>query len=213
MSTEELTPRARRENAKAQLREQTREEILAVAEELVRAHGQDALTLRKLASRMGFTPMALYSYFPDKQAILRALASSQFLGLAERLQTAGLRDGVEGLCDLMLAFVAYARDEPQNYRTLFMTPITTEETKSRESLEQENPAFRLVFDRVRACVDAGTFSGDPFAITTILWTAAHGTAMSVITYVKYPFTSWETYATAMFEIVLSGLRAHPVEAV
>ena len=40
---------------------------------LVDADGVDGLTMRKLAQRLGVSAMALYTYFPDREAVLEAV--------------------------------------------------------------------------------------------------------------------------------------------
>ena len=56
------------------LRERYRSEFraatLAEARDLIKEEGWEGLTLRKLAQRMQCSPMALYTYFADKQALL-----------------------------------------------------------------------------------------------------------------------------------------------
>ncbi|WP_394550589.1 TetR/AcrR family transcriptional regulator [Agromyces sp. MMS24-JH15] len=40
---------------------------------LLDEHGPDALSIRRVAGRMGVAPNAVYTYFPDKSALLRAV--------------------------------------------------------------------------------------------------------------------------------------------
>jgi TetR/AcrR family tetracycline transcriptional repressor len=47
--------------------------VLGTARRLVADEGLDALTLRRLAARLSVAPNAVYSYFPDKSALLDAL--------------------------------------------------------------------------------------------------------------------------------------------
>ncbi|QAY72047.1 TetR/AcrR family transcriptional regulator [Agromyces protaetiae] len=51
----------------------TDEQIVGVALDLLDEHGPDALSVRRIAAKMGLAPNAIYTYFPDKQAILRAV--------------------------------------------------------------------------------------------------------------------------------------------
>jgi AcrR family transcriptional regulator len=60
---------------------QTRERILAVAQELFTRQGYDKTSLRDIAERLAITKAALYYYFPRKEDIL--------LELHLRLQTLG----------------------------------------------------------------------------------------------------------------------------
>ena len=51
----------------------SRDKVLAAALAIADAEGLDALTFRRLASDLGVTPMALYRYVDDKEALLDAL--------------------------------------------------------------------------------------------------------------------------------------------
>jgi len=48
--------------------------IAEAALALVDAEGVDGLSMRKLAQRVGVAPMSLYTYFPDREAVLEAAA-------------------------------------------------------------------------------------------------------------------------------------------
>ncbi|UOR02441.1 TetR/AcrR family transcriptional regulator [Leucobacter allii] len=50
-----------------------RERIVDTALEVVATDGESGLSMRPLAARLGVTPMALYRYFPDRDALLLAL--------------------------------------------------------------------------------------------------------------------------------------------
>ncbi len=46
---------------------------MAAARELIETHGVQALTMRRLATELGATPMAVYHHVPDKDALLLLL--------------------------------------------------------------------------------------------------------------------------------------------
>src|SRR5215469_16493254 len=52
----------------------TRDAVVDQALQLADADGLDALTIRKLATRLGVTPMALYWHFRGKEELLEGLA-------------------------------------------------------------------------------------------------------------------------------------------
>ena len=56
---------------------------MAAARELIETHGVQALTMRRLATELGATPMAVYHHVPDKDALL--------LLLLEEVATAAVR--------------------------------------------------------------------------------------------------------------------------
>ena len=195
-------------------REELRQAIIDEAETLLGAGGRDALTMRKLAARLGCTPMAIYSYFDDKQALEHAIAARAFTAFADRIAKAvKSKTGVAAIRAGLMAYIALAREDPAHYRTLFMRPIPDEwADKTHQELAREHPAFRLLYESVRGCVEGGELMGDPFALATVLWTTAHGTAASLITFIRFPFGDWETYAGTMIDTVLEGARHRPVNA-
>jgi TetR/AcrR family tetracycline transcriptional repressor len=57
----------------------THAEILAAAFELLEARGFDAVSVRGVAGALGLTPTAMYTYYPNKQALLAGMVE-QVLG-------------------------------------------------------------------------------------------------------------------------------------
>src|SRR6476661_1241872 len=130
----------------SKLRERYRSELraatLSAARDLIKEQGYEGLTLRKLAQRMQCSPMALYSYFADKQALLTALALEGFEKLAKRFDSTVGRDPLTALRKILLDYIAYAEENPSEYRILFLSVQTIGELKqTREDLQERNPAF------------------------------------------------------------------------
>ncbi|MFX6225919.1 helix-turn-helix domain-containing protein, partial [Acinetobacter baumannii] len=72
LASAEATP-LRRQPSQNRSRERV-ERRLAVATELLAAHGSDAMRMGESAERAGVSIGSLYQYFPDKAAIIRTLA-------------------------------------------------------------------------------------------------------------------------------------------
>ncbi len=56
-------------------KELTPQEVAEAAFQLILAEGEEALTMRRLGEVLGVKAMALYNHFPDKEAILDAVAN------------------------------------------------------------------------------------------------------------------------------------------
>lgn len=67
------TPSPRREPTQKRSRERV-ERMLAVASDLIAEKGSDALRMGEVAQKAGVSIGSLYQFFPDKSAIIRALA-------------------------------------------------------------------------------------------------------------------------------------------
>ena len=198
-----MTLQTRKERYRSELRAET----LSAARELIQKEGYEGLTIRKLAKRMECSPMALYSYFADKQALLIALALEGFEKLANRFDSTVSRNPLTALRKILLDYIAYAEENPFEYRILFLSVQTIGELKqTREDLRERNPAFSALFKRVEACIKAGVLQGDAFAVSTVLWTGAHGAASLLITAKNFPFSSRQQYGEEVVATILSGAQ-------
>jgi TetR/AcrR family tetracycline transcriptional repressor len=95
MSTSER-PRHRGAGQRAGL---TRELVLAAARRIADAEGVDRLTMRRLATELGVLPNALYSYVPDKEALLDALIDDLLGGIDTGEAAEDWRDGLARVMD------------------------------------------------------------------------------------------------------------------
>ncbi|HKX15307.1 MAG TPA: TetR/AcrR family transcriptional regulator [Propionibacteriaceae bacterium] len=96
MSTPSRPP-ARRAGQRAGL---SSDQILVAARHIADREGVDHLSMRRLSAELGVMPNALYSYFPDKEALLDALLDS-LLGEIEMPDPTSVewRDGLTALMD------------------------------------------------------------------------------------------------------------------
>ncbi|HEY9567280.1 MAG TPA: helix-turn-helix domain-containing protein, partial [Thalassobaculum sp.] len=78
-------PRARKPRGQGHERV---EEILAAAKALYAEGGYEFTTTRRIAGRVGVSQTALYTHFPDKEAILMAVCARAFDDLEARLVAA-----------------------------------------------------------------------------------------------------------------------------
>lgn len=185
-----------------------RAELVAAAHALVREEGYEGLTIRKLATRVGYAPMSVYSYFADKQEILMALAEDAFIDLARRMRQNRPRDPLEAVRAALAEYAEFGLGNPNEYRTVFMTEKQKPPAeKTFAEMERGNPAFQVIMERVEACISAGKLKGDSRAIATSLWTVAHGAISLLITFPFYPFGDPKDYVMRIGDLALAGLAA------
>ena len=111
MSTPERPPR-RGAGQRAGL---SRETVLTAARRIADDEGVDRLTMRRLAGELGVMPNALYTYIPDKEALLDALLDDLLAGIdagdpAELLRRGGLEGerAVEAFRILLIYSLGFA---------------------------------------------------------------------------------------------------------
>lgn len=192
-----------------------RTKILDAARELFAAHGYEAVTMRKVADRIAYSPTAIYLHFTDKEALIRELCAADWLALAGRFQPiAVVRDPVERLKQIATAYIEFALQHPNHYRLMFMTPtpITPEDIDSL-GVERGNPAedsYAFLRQTVAEALAAGRFRAgldDPDLISQTLWAGVHGVASLEIALGKDPWVEWRPLgrrSTDMLEALFSG---------
>jgi AcrR family transcriptional regulator len=101
----------------------TSEKIAVAARRLLDRDGAEAVTMRRLASEVGVTAMALYRHYPNREGLLNALADEGFTELAERLESAKLAGGTaKQLEKIMNIFLDHAVENPRLFELMFLKP-------------------------------------------------------------------------------------------
>jgi AcrR family transcriptional regulator len=148
--------------------------LIAAARELLAQDGTEALSLRAVARRVGVSAMAPYRHFPDKEALLAAVAADGFRDFAAALKAADLSvPPDQALLEQGVAYVRFACAQPALFRLMFGPPrqgahpvLKHDEAQAhsvlaaRVAAETPEPARR---DRVLAC-----------------WSLVHGLASLII---------------------------------
>src|SRR5215471_16595097 len=125
-----MGPKQRREREK----EEVKQKILDAARELFVEQGYEAVSMRKIAERIEYSPTAIYLHFKDKESLLEELCGNDFRALArEFIVFAQIRDPLERLRASGMAYVDFALSHPQHYRLMLMTP-TPQHEHSAENL-------------------------------------------------------------------------------
>jgi AcrR family transcriptional regulator len=130
------------------------------------------LSLRELARTVGVSPTAVYRHFPNKDALLAALAREglEMLGAAQRKGYDAAGGGAAGFVETGRAYVRFALAHPALFRLVFAhgEPVP----------DKSDPASELLHD---ATVEL-TGSDGPEAQRLALqaWSLGHGIAMLML---------------------------------
>ncbi len=97
-----------------------RRALVGAALGLLAEDGADAVSLRAVARRAGVSAMAPYRHYPDKEALLAAVAVQGFGGLCAVLRTADdAAPTGQALVEQAVAYVRYALENPALFRLMF----------------------------------------------------------------------------------------------
>ena len=152
-----------------------RERIGDAAAVLYAKGGEAAITMREIARAVEASPMGLYRYFEDRDAIIAYLRTRAFTRFAERLEAAFAKgtDPFARARAVGRAYLDFALENPGDYRLMFDLSQPNEEKDSplaRASARATLTVTRHVDDLKKA----GIVVGDSKEIGRALWAAAHG---------------------------------------
>ncbi len=147
----------------------TPELIISQAQTLLDTGGEAALNMRPLAAALGVQASSLYRHFPDRGALLHALADAVSADFNPVLQAASAgqppRAALRAAAE---AYLAYARASPHRYG-LLLSPRPL-------ALAQPGPGKDL-WNTVLGLVGALSRVPDDSARTVALWAFLHGFLM------------------------------------
>lgn len=152
-----------------------RERLVVAAETLFSRHGLKAVTMAAIAAEAGLAKATVYAYFPDKEALFRAVAERFAEALLAAVE-AGL--AAEGGTAARIAAALVAKDRLV-YRLITSTPHAGELFEARDRLVRElfEDSDRRILARVTAALGDGVARGVTAArLARILVRASRGLA-------------------------------------
>lgn len=90
--------------------------LTQAAGKILETEGVEALSLREVARRAGVSHSAPYRHFPEREALLAALAAEGFGWLSAAQRKAAEAGGLRGMGE---AYVLFALAHPQRFRLMF----------------------------------------------------------------------------------------------
>lgn len=155
-----------------------RADVCRVAEGLFARHGVEGVTMRQIASELGYSSTAAYRYFKNKEEILAAVRASAFNRFCEAIEQAtnASPDPRRNAANVGKAYLAFALAHPDAYRMMF--DVNQDSFAGYPDLSQALVrAKRCMVAYVEALVGAGMLRGDPAVLGQMMWAATHGLVM------------------------------------
>jgi AcrR family transcriptional regulator len=153
--------------------------LLDLGMQLIEGRSINEVGVRELARILGVSPNSVYRHFPDKAALLKALADRGLaqLGATHRaaLQKAG--GGEAGFIATGRAYVRFAQEKPGLFRLMF---ANLPRSDSGPWHRKDNDAMELLRENAIALV--APIHGEPAALLFALrsWALVHGLAMLIL---------------------------------
>jgi len=182
-------------------REATQQAILQAALSIATEEGWQAVTIRRVAERIEYSPSALYKYFEDKEGILRTLLLQGFQHMVAALARIAAQEQhpEKRLQQMAAAYWDFAWHQPTVYQLMF-------DLKGKiHEVEEAKAAFLVV----RAAIEewsrvCGVKMGDTDQAVEMMWATMHGfVALTLAQYLSGgPTRAKETLTQAVSDLLL-----------
>ena len=147
---------------------------------LLQSRTADDLSLREVAREVGVSATAIYRHFPDKQALMAALAHEGVERLAREQRGASLHagGGRSGFLASGLAYVRFAADNPALFRLIFSCAQT--EDLLDASIDTVSSAMQGLRRDIEQLMPAALPDADRKAAALHAWALVHGLAQLLL---------------------------------
>jgi AcrR family transcriptional regulator len=139
----------------------TAQKIAGAARRLLDQEGAEGVTMRRVATAVGITPMALYRHYRNRDGLLNALADAGFVELTAKL--AGLRlTGVieRQLLKILDVFLDHAFDNPRLFELMFLKKREGARQYPDDFKTRRSPTANVSADVIARAMEAGHLRKD-----------------------------------------------------
>ena len=150
--------------------------ILAAAWKLFATGGIDAVSLRRVAVKVGITPMAIYRHFASKDALIDALVIDALDRWSERLAAIEHDEPLAWLTTAGDEFLELALDEPRRFEAAFLVRSSRARRFPDDFAAGRSPAGRQFLPRLEELHRSGRIAPDaePLEVVITFWALAQG---------------------------------------
>jgi len=187
----------------------TVQHIATAARRLLDKDGADAVTMRRVASAVGITPMAIYRHYDDRSALLNALADAGFRELAARLTKVRASGSIdERLARMAEVYLDHALENPRLFELMFLERRAGARRFPRDFKMGRSPTANLLEQIVREGMERRELrKDDPWEITFEMGALSHGLIMLYLGGRLSPSaTRFRAFYRRSFQRYLRGLR-------
>jgi AcrR family transcriptional regulator len=154
----------------------TARKIARAARRLLDRRGAKSVTMRRVAQAAGVTAMAIYRHYPDRAALLNALADEGFEELSASLRgrrfSGDLETRLARMADL---FLDHAFKSPRLFELMFLEPRAGARRYPGDFKSRKSPTATVMADMIAEGMASGKLKQDDhWEITFEMGALSHG---------------------------------------
>lgn len=162
-----------------------RPSLLAAATEMIKEGGVDALSLRKLAEKVGVSRTATYHHFKDKHDLLSAVAAQGFLtwqAIEQAIFSDENLEIEERYRQFVFKYIDFAANNPALYDLMFGSTLWKDDKSTQDLRDVAYPAFQHQVEMTKTWQENGIFPSNEntLRLAQVTWGTMHGIARLLI---------------------------------
>ncbi len=159
--------------------------LLTTATEMISSDGIEALSLRKLAMRIGVSRTAAYHHFKDKNDLLSAIAAQGFVSWQDQVEQIFNHNDLterEKYQAFVHDYVQFATENPAIYQLMFGSTLWKDKEISPNLKDVAYSSFQFQVEMTKTWQKKGVLptAQNSLRFAQVTWATLHGIAKLVI---------------------------------
>ena len=158
------------------------ERIKKAALRLFLREGIEKVTMRRIASKIKYSPATIYNYYKNKHAIFLALRQDGFARFRSYQENSrSSRSARKRIHAHGRAYLQFALENPKLYELMFIIKAPMGEIVSDTDRLKTSQSFLYLKDDIEACMSEGLIRrGNSDVVALAFWSVGHGLASLLI---------------------------------
>jgi len=188
-----------------------RKKIIDAASEILVDEGYEKLSIRKIASKIEYSPGIIYHYFQDKTEIVVSVIEEGYGRILKSLSevTLDVENPEKTIEQTFRVYIELMLEMPEQFRAVMMNDIEAIQEKVNmlsEGVSKERKSMEGLCAVIELAMEKGRFRRMDVELTAqIIWTSTHGLLSRLILEKNIPQQQRERLINHHFEILIKGL--------
>lgn len=191
--------------------ENLKKKIIDAAEELLISDGYENLSIRKIASKIEYSPGIIYHYFKDKGEIMDKIVTKGYNNMLKKLSEVHVdsENPEKTLVKGLKVYIEYMLENPEQFRAILMNNISEVQYKVNileKGISKNRESIGRLSKLIGLCIKKGKFRKMDEELTAqIIWSATYGLVSRLILEENISEEQKNKLINQHFYILLNGL--------
>lgn len=199
------------QDRKERERKEMRELILNAADSIVKEEGVDGVSIRKIASKIEYSPAIIYHYFKDKEDIINSLIGRGYKKIVDAVSL--VQDSYENpwdrLREMLRKYITAALRMPEEYKTIMLnssSSILNHTSTLFKGAAKEKPALRILYNCIKEVLNNKNLEENTLElITQLVWTSTFGLIIRILIEKDTPREQQELLINYHIDLLMKGI--------